>query len=108
MNKIDEAVEVLTALGLPRSRQNKRSALTLLALAKLGPDASWADVERPLLRIVDIMEFMRVEYGKDYKPNSRETVRRQTIHQFEQARVVDRGTPTSRIGLRTAARTLTA
>lgn len=36
------------------------------------------------------MEFMRVEYGKDYKPNSRETIRRQTIHQFEQARVVDR------------------
>ena len=36
------------------------------------------------------MEFMRVEYGKDYKPNSRETIRRQTIHQFEQARLVDR------------------
>ena len=30
------------------------------------------------------------EYGKDYKPNSRETIRRQTIHQFEQARLVDR------------------
>ncbi len=29
-------------------------------------------------------------YGKDYKPNSRETIRRQTLHQFEQARLVDR------------------
>ncbi len=90
MSKIDEAVKILVALGLPRSQQNERSALTLLALAKLGPDASWAEVERPLLRTVDIMEFMRVEYGKDYKPNSRETIRRQTIHQFEQARVLDR------------------
>src|SRR6266576_5788475 len=36
------------------------------------------------------MEFMRSEYGKDYKPNTRETIRRQTIHQFEQARLVDR------------------
>ncbi len=36
------------------------------------------------------MEFMRRVYGKDYKPNSRETIRRQTLHQFEQARIVDR------------------
>ncbi len=36
------------------------------------------------------MEFMRSRYGKDYKPNSRETIRRQTIHQFEQARIADR------------------
>lgn len=90
MSKTDEAVAILAALGLPRSQQNERSALTLLALANLGPEASWADVQRPLLRTVDIMEFMRVEYGKDYKPNSRETIRRQTIHQFEQARLVDR------------------
>jgi len=90
VSKIEEAVSILAALGLPRSQQNERSALTLLALAKLSPDSAWADVERPLLRTVDIMEFMRVAYGKDYKPNSRETIRRQTIHQFEQARVVDR------------------
>ncbi len=36
------------------------------------------------------MEFIRVHYGMDYKPNSRETIRRQTLHQFEQARIVDR------------------
>jgi hypothetical protein len=43
-----------------------------------------------MLRIVDIMDFMRRKYKKDYAPNTRETVRRQTIHQFEQARIVDR------------------
>ena len=36
------------------------------------------------------MGFMRDKYGKDYAANSRETIRRQTIHQFEQARLVDR------------------
>jgi hypothetical protein len=36
------------------------------------------------------MGFMRDQYGKDYAANSRETIRRQTIHQFEQARLVDR------------------
>jgi adenine-specific DNA-methyltransferase len=90
VSKTDEAVEILAALGLPRSQQNERSALTLLALARIGPNSSWTHVERPLLQTVDIMEFMRVEYGKDYKANSRETIRRQTIHQFERARLVDR------------------
>jgi hypothetical protein len=36
------------------------------------------------------MEFMRSRYGKDYAANTRETIRRQTIHQFEQARLIDR------------------
>ena len=90
MSKIDEATEILTSLGLPRRQQNERSALTLIALANIGPDDSWPDTERPLLRIWDIMGFMRARYGKDYAANSRETIRRQTIHQFEQARLVDR------------------
>ncbi len=90
MSKTDEAVAVLAALGLPGSQQNERSALTLLALAKLGPKDPWSNVQRPLLRIWDIMGFMRKAYGKDYAANSRETIRRQTIHQFEQARIVDR------------------
>lgn len=90
MSKVEEATAILAALGLPRSQQNERSALTLLALAKLGPDDAWAAVQRPLLRIWDIMAFMRDIYGKTYAANTRETIRRQTIHQFEQARVVDR------------------
>jgi hypothetical protein len=90
VSKTDEAVAVLAALGLPRSQQNERSALTLLALAKLGPKGRWSKLQRPLLRIWDIMGFMLEAYGKDYAANSRETIRRQTIHQFEQARIVDR------------------
>lgn len=88
--KADEATRILTAMGLPAAQRNERSALTLLALADVGPKGSWADAKQPLLRIVDITEFMRARYRKDYAPNTRETVRRQTIHQFEQARIVDR------------------
>jgi hypothetical protein len=77
-------------LGLPRGQRNERSALTLLALANLGPNSPWSKAEKPLLRIWDIMGFMRQNLGKDYAANSRETIRRQTIHQFEQARLVDR------------------
>ncbi len=90
MSKIDSAASILHALGLPKAQQNKRSALTLLALAGLRPRSAWKDAKATMLRTVDIMDFMRDAYKQDYAPNSRETIRRQTLHQFEQARIVDR------------------
>jgi adenine-specific DNA-methyltransferase len=90
MAKREEALAIIEALGLPRGQRNERSALTLLALANIGPDGRWTGAEQPLLRIWDIRAFMRDVYGKEYAANSRETIRRQTIHQFEQARIVDR------------------
>ena len=90
MSKVDESIEILRALGLPDRQQNERSALTLLALAKLGRKDPWSAATQPLLRIWDIMGFMEKAYGKRYAANSRETIRRQTVHQFEQARVCER------------------
>lgn len=90
MTRIDNAREILRALGLPAAQQNERSALTLLALANIGPRTSWKRTSQQMLRIWDIMGFMREKYGKDYAANSREKIRRQTIHQFEQGRIVDR------------------
>jgi adenine-specific DNA-methyltransferase len=83
--KIAEATEILAALGLPKAQQNDRSALTLLALLNLQPDKSWQDVEAPLLGITPIMDFCRANYGRSYAPNTRETFRRQTMHQFMEA-----------------------
>jgi adenine-specific DNA-methyltransferase len=37
-----------------------------------------------------MMGFMKQHYGRIYAENTREVVRRQVIHQFEQARLVDR------------------
>lgn len=90
MSKLDEALEIIKSLGFPRQQQNERSSLTLLALAGIRESDSWKSVGRPLVRTVDIMTWMRDHYGKNYKPNTRETIRRQTIHQFEQARLIDR------------------
>lgn len=79
------AQQVLRDLGLPPAQQNERSALTLLALLKLTPDKAWSDVEAPLMGITPLMDFMAEFYGKQYAPNSRETIRRQTVHQFVEA-----------------------
>lgn len=90
MKRIKDALEILRLLGLPSQQQNERSALTLLALAHVGPRDAWASSTKPLLRVWDIMAFMERKYKKVYAANTRETIRRQTIHQFEQARLVDR------------------
>jgi adenine-specific DNA-methyltransferase len=83
--KIDEALQVLKDMGVPREQQNERSALTLLALLDLKPGGTWASVNSPLRGITEMMDFFRAEYGKKYAPNTRETVRRFTVHQFVQA-----------------------
>ena len=78
-------MEILADLGLPRGQQNERSALTLLALLDLRPDRNWGRAIAPLMGITPIMDWMNEHYGKQYKPNTRETIRRQTMHQFVQA-----------------------
>lgn len=84
-NKIDEAIQIIKSLGLPREQHNERSGLCLLALLNLTPEKSWKDAEAPLIGITPIMDFIALHYGKKYAPNTRETVRRQTMHQFVEA-----------------------
>ena len=85
MSRVEEALRILTDLGLPRGQRNTRSALTLLALLDLPPRRQWVDAGNPLMGITPIMDWVRDHYGKAYAPNTRETFRRQTMHQFVQA-----------------------
>jgi BsuBI/PstI restriction endonuclease domain/BsuBI/PstI restriction endonuclease HTH domain len=82
---IENALKILAILGLPRPQQNERSALSLLAILNLTPEKNWYQAENPLIGITPIMDWIRQHYQKDYAPNSRETIRRQTIHQFVSA-----------------------
>ena len=86
--KIEDALSVLKQLDLPREQQNERSALTLLALLDIKPKDAWSGAKTPLCGITPMMEFFETHYGKHYAPNTRETVRRFTIHQFLQAGLV--------------------
>jgi len=80
--QIDEAIEILTALGLPKAQQNERSALCLLAILKMTPNTAWKDADSHLIGITPIMSWAADYYQKDYAPNTRETIRRQSMHQF--------------------------
>lgn len=86
--RVAEALQILVALDLPRTQQNERSAMTLLALLALTPEQPWTQAQAPLLGITPIMDFIRDQYGVAYAPNTRETIRRQSVHQFVQAALV--------------------
>jgi adenine-specific DNA-methyltransferase len=83
--KIDEALSILRDLDLPRGQLNERSALTLLALIGLEPETPWGEATNPRMGITPIMDFCRDHYGTKYAPNTRETFRKQTMHQFLEA-----------------------
>ncbi|MBS3914646.1 MAG: restriction endonuclease [Bacteroidetes bacterium] len=90
MSKIEDAQKILKSLGLPKEQQNEIAAFTLLALARMEAENSWADAKRESVGVsIGIMDFISEKYGRTYKPNTRETVRRRVLHQFEQARIVD-------------------
>lgn len=87
-DNFEAAHQIILSLGLPRGQQNERSALCLLALLNLVPGKAWADAENPLIGITPIMDWARNHYGKEYAPNSRETFRRYSMHQFCDAGMV--------------------
>lgn len=87
-DRVSEARRLLDALNFDAERSNERSALVLLALAGLGPSQSWHEASNPMLRTVEIMDFLRQRHKRDYKPNTRETIRRRTLHQFAEAGLI--------------------
>jgi len=90
LKHIEEAKIILKCMGLPPRQCNEISALTLLALANIKQTDPWNKTKPVRLRIHDILLFAAKEYGREYAENTRETVRRQVIHQFEQAGIIDR------------------
>jgi hypothetical protein len=90
MSKTDEAKEILKALGLPTAQYNELAALTFLALCNIKEADKWSKATRQSLGLTKgVMSFVNDNYDKNYDPNSRETFRRQVLHQFIQARIVD-------------------
>jgi hypothetical protein len=90
MSKIEEAQEILKSLGLPPAQYNEMAALTFLAICNIKENDKWSKAKRQSLGVTKgIMTFVNENYGKSYAPNTRETFRRQVLHQFVQARIVD-------------------
>jgi len=88
---VREAQEILEALGMPPAQHNRMAGMTLIALCRLTPDADWSTAERRRCTVTKgIMDFLREHYDAEYAPNTRETFRRQVLHQLVQAGIADR------------------
>lgn len=75
---------------MPPAQHNDMSGLTLIALCGLNRSKSWKEAERRRCSVTKgIMDYVREHYGTDYAPNTRETFRRQVLHQFVQGRIAD-------------------
>ena len=83
--RLKEVHSVLLDLGLPRQQLNDRTALCLLALLDLTPKKKWESASAPLIGITPIMDWAKENFDTEYAANTRETFRRQSMHQFIEA-----------------------
>lgn len=89
MDKITKAKHILKAVGLPDSQQTNLCALSLLALAGIKKSSAWSAATNEWIRIHDIIAFVNKNYGTKYAENSRETFRKQALHHFRTAAIVE-------------------
>ncbi len=89
MDKINEARELLKMLGMPKTQQADICCYVLLAMAGIKPDTLWKDAGNEWIRIHDIIQFANTYYGSTYAENSRETFRKQALHHFRNAALVE-------------------
>lgn len=85
-----QAEAILRELGLSAGERN---VLTLLALADLTHDRTWAQAQCPARRISEIIDFINQHYGKRYAPNTRETIRKQSVHVFRDEGLIRENQP---------------
>lgn len=96
MDKIQEARRFLKMVGMPKAQQAEICCYVLLAMAGVKPNMSWSEAENDWIRIHDIIQFANTNYGTTYAENSRETFRKQALHRFRTAALVeDNGKPTN-------------
>lgn len=89
MDKIDEARELLKMFGMPKAQQADICCYVLLAMAGIRQDTNWSNAGNEWIRIHDIIQFANANYGSTYAENSRETFRKQALHHFRNAALVE-------------------
>ena len=89
MEKIKTAKQILKELGVTEKQQNDLSCNVLLALANIKEDSQWADAKNSWIRIHDIISYLSENYNINYAENSRETIRKQVLHHFNNAAFIE-------------------
>lgn len=89
MDKLEEARKILKFVGMPKAQQADICCYVLLAMAGIKPEMRWSEATNEWIRIHDIIQFVNIYYGSTYAENSRETFRKQALHRFRTAAIVE-------------------
>lgn len=87
--KLKESKDILTKIGMPIKQTSDICCYTLLAMANLKNNINWNDAKNYWIRIHDIIAFIASNYKVKYAENSRETFRKQALHHFRNAAIVE-------------------
>lgn len=74
---------------MPDKQQSDLCALTMLGLAFLKEDDSFKKASNDWIRMHDVIQFINENYGVTYAENSRETFRKQAMHHFRNAALIE-------------------
>ena len=89
MDKLETIKKLLADVGMPDKQQSDLCALTMLGLASLKEGASFKKASNNWIRIHDVIQFINDNYGVTYAENSRETFRKQAMHHFRNAALIE-------------------
>lgn len=76
-------------IGMPKVQQADICCYVILAMAGVKPDMSWSETTNEWIRIHDIIQFVNTFYDMSYAENSRETFRKQALHRFRTAALIE-------------------
>lgn len=74
---------------MPVKQQADLCAYSLLALANINENDNWQSATNEFMRIHDVLQFTGSSYGVVYAENSRETFRKQAMHPFRIAAIIE-------------------
>ncbi len=89
MDKLIRIKVLLRKIGLPKAQLSDICAYTILAMASVKDHSPFKNATNEWVRIHDIIQFINANYGKTYAENSRETFRKQALHHFRTAAIVE-------------------
>lgn len=89
MSKIEEARKFLKEIGMPEKQQADLCCYVLLAMANVEEKDNWESATNEWIRIHDIIQFTARYYHVTYAENSRETFRKQALHHFRTAALIE-------------------
>lgn len=89
MDKIEMVRAFLEAVGMPKKQQADVCCYAVLAMSGVKPKTAWFKANNEWIRIHDIIQFVNQFYRATYAENSRETFRKQAMHPFRTAAIIE-------------------